>query len=255
MIDVYSLFLDFESDNNTSQNGFVRPNSDFLRIVNDISIKLWNKRTAKAEKSQEEKDKLFPFMVSKNIAVKSEGGYYGIALKPKDYGRFASARLIVHKDITLPSKDVDKGKCEGFETQEEITDKYYDNIKEVPVVHIDNQRWGAYVEHLTKGPTLEKPGITQVNDYFRIAPRKVSVVVIDYYKEPTPATFVYTLSEGNPQTGQGDQIIYDKAKSVPLQWPEQMRKEFLEELKSWYIQYTRDSNYSNISAQQKQVQP
>lgn len=253
MIDPYSLWLDFQSAVNTSLNGWFRPETDFVRAVNETSYKLWNDWTNKAEKSEEDKAKLFPFLKSKNIAVNSQGGYYGVAQKPTLYGRFASARIIVHKtDGTVPAKDVDDGKCDGFKTQEEITDEYYDQIKETKVAMIDNQRWSAYCEHLTKGPTLEKPGMTQINDIFRVAPRKVSVVVIDYYVEPKPATFKYTLTPGNVQTGSGDMIVYDSANSTKLEWPEQVRPEFLEHLKSWYIQATRDQLFSNISAQEKQ---
>lgn len=250
----YSLWLDFQADNNTAQNGFIRPESDFIRILNTISIKLWNKWTDKAEKSQEEKDKLFPFLKGKNIAVNSTAGYYGTFKKPVDYGRLASVRIIVHENKnTIPAKDIEDGKCDGFKSQEEINDEYYDNIIERRCVQIDNQRWAAFVEHLTKGPTLENPGITQLNDQFKVAPRKISVVALDYYVEPTPATFKYKVVPGNPQTGSGDQLIYDIS-SVPLQWPEQMRKEFLEELKSYFIQYTRDGNYNNINLSQKQVE-
>ncbi len=253
MIDPYSLWLDFNSIANTSINGWFRPETDFIRAVNQISIDLWNNYTGEAEKSEEIKSKLSPFLLSKNIAVQSSGGYYGVAKKPPLYGRFSSARIVVHSSGTIPAKDVDEGKCEGLKTQEEITDEYYDNIKEYKVQMIENQRWSAYCEHLSKGPTLAKPGITQINDYFRVAPRKISVIVIDYYKEPKPATFKYSLTPANIQTGSGDMIIYNSNSSEKLEWPEQMRNEFLEELKKWYIQFTRDQNFSNISAQQKQV--
>ncbi len=256
MIDLFSLWEDFQSAVNTSQNGWFRPETDFVRGTNEVSIMLWNKWTAKAEKSQEEKDKLFPFLKYKNLPVNTTSTYYGIAKKPKDYGRLASARIVVHKEQeTVPCKAIDNGKCEGFETNEEKTDKYFDEIREYPVTLIDDQRWGPFCQHLTKGPTLQRPGLTQVNDEFKVAPRKVSVIAIDYYIEPTPATFVFTTAPGNPQTGSGDQIIYDATNSVKLQWPEQVRNEFIEALKSWYIQYTRDQNFSSISAQQKQVNP
>lgn len=251
MIDVYSLWLDFDSAVNTSINGWFRPESDFIRAVNQISIDLWNDYTNKAEKSEEEKAKLFPFLISKNIPVTNQNAYYGIAKKPLLYGRFASARIVVHGETTLPSKEVDKGQCDGFESKEEIVDAYYDDIKESRVVMIDNQRWASYCEHLTKGPTLEKPGITQINDGFRVAPRKVSVLVLDFYKEPTPATFKFTLSPGSLETGSGDQIIYDTT-SVKLEWPEIARGDFLDKLKSWYAEFSRDQLLSNLNTQSKQ---
>lgn len=253
MIDVYSLWLDFDSAVNTSINGWFRPETDFVRAVNEISIKLWNKWTNDAEKSQESKDKLFPFLKSRNTTVENQSAYYGVAKKPPLYGRLASARIIVHADMTLPSKEVEEGKCEGFKSKEEITDEYYDNIKEFRVQIIDNQRWSSYCEHLTKGPTLEKPGITQINDGFKVAPRKVSVIVLDYYVEPKKATFNYTITVGNPQTGSGDQLVYNSVLSEKLEWPETVRKEFLDELVSWYSQYTRDQVLSSITAQNKQT--
>ena len=102
---------------------------------------------------------------------------------------------------------------------------------------------------------MARPGITQINDDFQVAPRKVSVIVFSYYVEPTEAIFKYTLTPGNIQTGSGDQLIYDKKNSEPLQWPEQMRKEFLEELKGWYLNYTQNWLGSNIASQQKQNNP
>lgn len=253
----YSIWLDLQAEVNTSPNGWVRPESDFIKELNKISIKLWNKYTGMAEKSQEVKDKLLPFLKSKNLIVQ-QTGYEGIATKPKDYGRYASARIVVHKEDTIPDKNVDSGKCEGFKTPEEqeaITQEYYDNIIQRQVELIDNQRWGAFLSHLTKGPTFEKPGMTQIDGNFKVAPRKVSVIVLDYYIEPIPATFDYTLSAGSVQTGSGEQVIYNATTSTPLQWGEQMREEFVQELKGWYVQAMRDSMLSNISAQQKQMNP
>lgn len=248
----YSLWLDLQAEVNTSPNGWVRPESDFIIELNKISIKLWNKYTGMAEKSQEIKDKLRPFLKSKNLIVKPSG-YEGVVIRPSDYGRFASAGIIVHKDSTVPDPQVDNGKCEGFKSQQEITDEYYDNIIQRDVKMIDNQRWRGFLSHLTKGPTFEKPGITEIDGNFKVAPRKVSVIILDYYTELIPATFNYTISSGNVQTGQGDQIIYNATTSEPLQWDEQMREEFVEELKKWFIQAMRDQMLSGISAQQKQV--
>ena len=257
MIDIYSLWLDFQSDNNTSQNGFVRPNTDFVRAVNDISIKLWNKYVEESQRSQSGRDKMFPFLRSKNIPVGSAGTYYGVAKKPADYGGFASASIVIHQDKTYPSKEIDGGKCEGWkgESLEELQDEYLDNVKTSQAVMIDNQRWDSFCTHKTKGPTFERPGITQVNNEFKVAPRKVSVIAINYYVLPKEAVFNFTVSPGSVQTGSGDQIIYNKTGSTQLEWPEQMKEEFTEELKAWYLNYTQNWVGSNISAQQKQINP
>lgn len=252
-IDTNDLWLDLAAAVNISQNGWFRPETDFIRAVNEISIKLWNKWTAVAEKSQEEKDKLFVFLKKKNIAVNTTASYYGTFPKPTDYGRLASARIVVHKEKTLPDKQIEDGKCDGLKTTEEINDEYYDNVSESVCDIIDNQRWAAYCQHLTKGPTLQKPGITQINNQFNVAPRKISVVALDYYIEPTPATYEYSVTAGNPQTGSGDQIVYN-TNSVKLQWPQQVRNEFLQELVNWYNRYIKDQERNNIHLSQKQVQ-
>ncbi len=251
-IDPNSLWQDLKSAVNIDQNGWFRPETDFIKGLNQVSIKLWNDYTGTAERMQEGKDKLFPFLRSKNIPVSSSATYYGVAAKPKDYGRLASARIVVHKEQTLPAKDIDNGICEGLKTPEEINDAYYDNVIEAVCEIIDNQRWGAYCQHLTKGPTLQKPGITQINDSFKVAPRKISVIALDYYIEPTPATYEYTTTSGNPQTGAGDQIIYNP-NSVKLQWPEQMRNELLQELKDWYYLYIQNQQANSINLSQRQV--
>lgn len=253
-IPTFSLWQDFQSENNLSQNGWFRPETDFIRGVNVTSVKLWNKYTGIAEKSQEAKDKLFPFQRSKNVVVSSASNYYGVAKKPDDYGRLASIRVVVHDTgTTCPCKAVDEGKCDGWESNEEFEDKYLDNVKEYAARIIDNQKWGAFCEHLTKGPKLSDPGVTQINDAFKVAPRKISVIVIDYYINPTPAIFKYTISPGNPQTGAGDQIIFDTT-SADVPWPEQVRREFLDELKDWYLLYVRDQVGNQISLSQKQLQ-
>jgi hypothetical protein len=254
MIDLFDLYNSFIAYVNTGTFGWFRPQTDFTEACNSISKELWVKWTREAEKSQEAKDFLMPFLRSKNIIV-STNGPYGKFSPPKNYGRYASARIIVSGDTCWPDKSVDGGKCEQgeFKSQEELTDEYFDSINQVDVELIDDQKWGAVNSHLTKKPTLSKPKIRQIDNGFEVAPRKVSVVVLDYYVEPKEATFVYTISPGNVQTGAGDQIIYDQKNSIPLEWPSTIRNEFLERLKIWYSRFTRDNTLAQIDLQQKQL--
>jgi len=252
MIDLFDLYNSFTSVVNTQIGGWFRPQTDFTKRCNDISKKLWVKWTREAEKSQECKDNLMPFLRSKNIIV-STTGPYGKFSPPKDYGRFASTRIIVSGEMCYPDKSVDNGKCEqgNFKSQEELTDEYFDSIKQVDVELIDDKKWGAVNSHLTKKPTLSKPKIRQIDNGFEVAPRKVSVIVLDYYVEPSEATFVYTISPGNVQTGAGDQIIYDDKNSKPLEWPATVRNEFLNELGLSYGIFVRDQFVTQATQQQK----
>lgn len=252
MIDSFDLYNSFQTYTNTFVGGWFRPQTDFIQRVNDISKMLWVKWINRAEKSQEAKDFLLPFLRSKNMIVSAKG-VYGTFQPPKDYGRFSTARIIVAKDTCLPDKSVDQGKCDNgdFKTQEEMTEEYFDSVKQFTVEMIDDGKWGAVNEHLTKGPTLSSPKMRQIDGGFEVSPRKISVIVLDYYVEPKEATFVYTISPGNVQTGAGDQLIYDKNNSDPLEWPATIRNEFIIELGISYGLFTRDTFVSQVTQQQK----
>lgn len=228
-----SLYNSFSSLVNTAQGSWFRPQTDFIVQANDVSIEVWNTLTVKAEKSQQEKDYLRNFLKTKNIIVTSQNNFYGILKVPAGYERFSAARLIVHKHTTLPDKAVDGGKCDGLKTTEEIKDEYYNDISQSEIDLIDDKNWAACLEHLKKMPTLKKPKMLQIEDGFRVAPRTVSVVVLDFYIKPQVATFEYSLSPGNEQTGAGDDIIYN-TNSKPFDWPLSVVPEFLWRLAQRY---------------------
>jgi hypothetical protein len=253
MISLFDLWRDFQAQNNTSQNGWWRPESDFERRVNNASISLWNDLIDEAERDQKTIDELKPFLISKNIIVKNENSFYGTINPPDDYGRFAGARVLLAGDICVPCKEVDNGACvnEECESDEKLKDDYYESICQVQVEKIDNQRWPSVLTHLTKRPTLENPKTTQMNGVFQVAPRKISVVVFNYYKKPLYATFKYTLTPANLQNGSGDVVVYDSNASQPLEWDESVKNDLLKILKKDYIGYTRDAEYAQIDNIQK----
>lgn len=241
MIDPYDLYTDFKAWVNTQQGGFFPPQSVFTKVLNIANFRLWNKWTAQAEKSQEIKDNLFPFLVSKNVTTKNANSYYCIAPQPENYGRFASAKILLNGE----NKCVDDKRI-GAKTDEELAQDYYDNVTESEVEMIDNQRWASLLKHLTKKPTFENPKITQINNEFKVAPKEVSVIVFNYYTIPKPAVFVYTVPPGNLQTGAGGQIVYNANASQSLQWPITVKEYLLETMKKVYIQYTRDMVFAKI---------
>lgn len=256
MIDPNELYTEFKAMMNTSQNGFWRPEADFITNVNVVSNQLWNNKIDVAERDQRIVDDLRNFLVPKNIITKIQKSFYAIVELPKEpeYGRYASARLFVAGNQCVPCKDVNEGKCDNgqFKTDEKLADDYYNTVCEIPIEKIDNQRWPSVLTHLTKRPTLANPKLTQIGGQFQVAPRDVSVVQLNYYRKPKDATFVYTLSEPNLQDGSGDVIIYNKEQSQPLEWPETVKNELLEMLKDMYLLYTRDSQGTQINSAQKQ---
>lgn len=252
MIDTFDLYNAFCSENNTYQGGLFRPERDFIRAVNTINLEIWNEWTAQAEKSQEIMDELSVFLKSANIIVQQTKHNYGLVSYEKDYGRFSSARILIHNDIAISDENLDTCKSIGgdcvpnnhketdIESQERI-EKYKDGITEKNIREISNSKWASIINHRSKNPTFEKPAMTQFEQGFRIAPRQATVVIFDYYIKPAQATFKYTLAPGNPQTGAGDYIIYDKNASKKLQWREGMIPEFINRLSKVYSKYTRDS--------------
>lgn len=251
-INMFSLWQSFMTAVNTAQGGFYRPQTDFQQKVNDISRELWVEWTNEAEKSQEARDNLIYFLQSQNIKVDRAQANYGLFSPPANYGRLASIRIIVTGDNkTVPSKDVNDGKCDGIESQEEINEKYYSEMSEVTVQMIDNMRWGSMLEHPKKGPSMKYPKATQIDKGFKVAPRDISVVRFDYYVEPEEAVFGYTLAAGDRQTGAGAQIIYNQAKSKDLPWPDTVRNEFIIRLGVSFGVFTRDQFLTQISTQQK----
>ena len=251
MIDLFDLYGSFQSVANVFIGGWWKLQNDFTKACNDISNEIWVKWTREAEKSQEARDSLIPFLKSKNIIVKSQNTYYGVAEMPENYGRYATARILVSGDNSYPAKDVDNGKCDGFKTDEELTEEFYDNMKERQVDIVDTQRWAACLNHETKYPTLLKPKMNEVDKLFRVAPRKISVIVLDYYVRPRDATFIYTTTTPNLDTGAGDQIIYNKKDSLPLEWNNTLRNEFIWRLGERFGAFTKDQFLSTVSTQQK----
>lgn len=255
----YELWLDFKAWVNTQQGGFMPPQSIFIRVANLASTKLWEKWVRDAEKSQEIRDNLLPFLVSKNVKTVRSNSYYNTATPPPDYGRYASCKILVAKEnVTVPAQDVDKGKCYNangkltkFESDQDLAENYYENVSEREVTLVDNQRWSAALQHLTKKPTFDNPKITQINHCFKVAPKEVGVIVLNYYIEPVDAVFGYTAVPGNLQTGSGGAIVYDPKKSKDFQWDNTVKNDLLEMIKEVYIGFTRDGLYQQINAQQK----
>lgn len=251
MLSLFTIWQSFQSVYNTSQNSFFRPQTDFQEQVNDISYGLWDKWTRMSEKDQQIRDFLSSFLISKNILVTPRNSYYGFLKKPDNYGRWGAARVYTLKDACIPCPDIDNGKCKGYQTKEEIKEEYYSLIEESVIDLIDEQRWAGCLKHKTKAPSLTKPKMLQIDGGWRVAPRTVSIVAFDFYKEPKEGTFKYTVVPGNAETGAGDYIEYDAATSTPLEWPPTVINYFVWELGTRFGLFTQNPLILQFAQQQK----
>lgn len=256
-IDPNDLYNDFIATVNTFQGGFYPPASVFIRVANDVSIEMWEEKTAVAENNQKNQDDLYVFLRTKNCIVVATNTNYGMTNYPEDYGAYSSARVVLFQGKFVGYEDCETCGSKPDQDEEERyqqVQRYLDGLVEHDVKKINNSKWGNCLSSETKPPTFEKPKITQVNKGFKVAPRGIPVIVLDYYINPAAATFEFTKVPGNPQTGAGDQIIYNKNTSVPFQWNKNVINEFLWRLGERFGIYTRDqflAQYSNQKQKEK----
>ena len=254
MINMFDLWGKFCSDNNVFQGGMFRPERDFEKDVNSISLEAFADFTAQDEKSQQIIDWLSPFANTVNIITTPLSGNEVLAKYPHDnkgeiiYGAYKAARSLQHKEKCLCDESSDvyqDGKCASatdteLQRQKRI-EAYKDGITEVEIIPVKSSAWASCLTHETKCPTFENPKLTQFKDGFKVAPRQVSVIVLDYYRNPVPAKFAYSIAPGNPQTGAGDYLIYNQAQSKDLEWPQSMIPYFLDKLQQKYAKFTLNS--------------
>lgn len=154
-MDVFDLYNDFASLVNTFQGGSFPFEEAFIRNVNVIMFDIWNRETRNARKSQESKDNVIAFLVSKNIIIpKNSFSRYSIVPTPTDYGRFSSMRIVLvnttTSTVTIPDTSINKGKCwDGKRSivtqvppQNTIT-----SISEVSVEEINDDQWAGCLQH------------------------------------------------------------------------------------------------------------
>lgn len=248
MIDIYELYKDFASRVNTWQGGNFRFESDFVRNVNTIYYDIWEREAKNARKSQESKDNMIAFHVSKNIAIKPNiFERYCKPVLPVNYGRFSSARIILQKIddknlLTVPDVNVDKGKCYTGNTvvKIDLPSKKSASVSEIPIELIDDAQWAGCMQHLKKYPSISAPKMIQIDGTFQIAPKEISVILFSYYTMPEPAFASVTYTDGDDQNGNGDEVVYNKQKSKQILFPLNLKNEFLWRLGEIYGYFTRE---------------
>jgi len=248
-LDIYELWLAFNGLVNSTQGGFYPPATVFISAVNVISKQMWTDKTEMAENNQALEDELFPFIQTKNcIVINGATSTYGFFTYPKDYGAFSASRMIFYDGQVVTGDEECGGASADDETQYELIDLYLDNIVEVNVTKISSSKWASCLSSFTKSPTLQNPKITQTATGMKVSPRKIGVIVLDYYTQPIDAVFAYDVTTPNLQTGSGDQIIYNKDKSTQLQWSNTLIDEFLWRLAERFGITTKDTFLTQFAA-------
>lgn len=245
MILIDDLYNAVNGEVNTSQSGFVQPNL-FDLMCWKVSMKLFKKKCREAERSQEITDDIALFLKSVNIMVTvPNGSNYGRISYPANYGYFMSARIYVDdKAATCP--------CPNSESDDTICGKWGDKnaqsnivLSEVPMGKIDNSRWSGILDHSRLKPTLESPKMTQYADGFKVAPKQVSIMTLDYYRLPVRSKWNYIAV--------GDYFQFTPIGSVDLDWTADMFGEFVDSLKILYMLCLRDPEGFQMAIKAEEV--
>jgi hypothetical protein len=249
MIDLFDLYERFRARVNTHQGGHASPQRVFLGWVKDINIELFNEYYKAYEKNKDISDKLSPFYQTFNVVVTSlQGQMYDLIKRPAGYSRIGSIRIYRIGDMCAGYKGNKTIDCNGVETTECPTLLDQDELfqlqasqdakrKEIEVDRLDSARWGALSKRISKGPTIDAPKFTLYDQGFKIAPKRLGVVIVDFFRLPVEPTFAYTII--NP--GQEDEAIqYNQAQSVKLEWDPTLIPEFLSRLEVLYGAYIRN---------------
>ena len=258
-INIFDLWISLRNNVNTQQGGFIKPQTNFIQWVNDISMELFREKIAQWQKNQQITDELIPFLKTVNVTLSPQPGKnYDIAAYPDDYGYFSSARILVNTDTkcgcalspeTIPLVNGKDGKCTTYEDPEykEIAARNAGaDLCELAITNVDNQRWSSACDSSFKRPAYNAPIITQFGGGIKVAPRNLGIIILDYFKAPRKAVFAYTL-------GAEDNIIYDANASIQLEWPETVKGEFLARLQKRYGMYVREDSVYNWSEQERQI--
>lgn len=248
-INLYNdLWLPLISQVNWNQGGFIRPQTNFQQWVNEVSDELFREKVSEFQRSQRITDDLYPFLKSINATATAQPGKnYAIVAFPEDYESFSSARVMLpgnddnascgcvvdNKDMQLLDKN---GKCLNYVDPDYAAIRRQNqgsDLCEYEISAVDNQKWGAACNHAFKKPTIRKPVLTQNAAGFMVIPKNIGFIVLDYFKVPRKAVFSYTV-DGS------DNIVYDPATSVQLEWPRTVKTEFLNRLLKKYGIYIRE---------------
>lgn len=247
MITVCQLWNYFRGRENTSQLGHTKP-SNFISWLHEEQIAMQNKLIEDLGNNQTVTDNLRPFAKSVQIAV-SDFISGSIIPYPVGYRRFSSLRYFSKKingvgclcaDIPLMDKEgnckpvADCGKPLTEEDKVELANS--EDLCENSIDMIPNQKWGSVCQHEIVGPSLELPYATQFDKGFKVLPKKLGYVVLDYIEIPILPVFKFTEIRHK---------INCIAGSTSVAWGEEMLPEILSRLKVRYNAFIRnEAGYS-----------
>lgn len=179
-IDKFKQFVEFVS--NKVQVGNSVTITQFNELANRAQMQLFEKDRQIFLTNQETSDYLELFLKSIVVSVPPSGN----VPYPADFQHTASMRAYYYRP---DGKSV-----------------------EVPVDPVKNRDWGQiYASQLNPG-TKRFPKYTEFRKEYRVLPKDIGIIMIDYFKTPIPPVWNYTVASGRP--------VYDPTGSVDFEWDE-----------------------------------
>lgn len=227
-ININTFRIQFINSANKWKSGTCPP-ARLDNFLQQASIELFNEKVMAASQNQKIDDDLRPFLKSVNLPVTyPEGLNYGLTTRPSDYQKFWSMRAFFAeakdegiKSCSCPTADNTLCVADSNTEVEEIPLDQLPIVKEVQVTKTDAGRWASVLSHRFKSPTLDKPACTQYDAGFKVAPRNLNVVTLDYYRLPVTAFFAYTQLPSL-------YYLYNPTLSINIEWPETVLDELLD---------------------------
>ena len=199
-MDLFELYNDACADLNTQQTGHLRPQRNFQSWINTISLDLFNYIYSLGGKNQKLKDLLdlaFLKPVNAPLTVVA-GANYDFITAPADYAYFGSVRAFKNesKNCGCICEKVDilngEGICGAYDDPDfqEIRELYKGIATgETRARKIDNNKWGSALDHKLKKPSWNRVLLTEVEKGFKVVPKGMGIVLLDYYRYPVKAFF------------------------------------------------------------------
>lgn len=245
MIDINVLFLAVCYACNTWQRGFLRPNSNFIQWAWEASQEEHNEQFTAWEAGQRSEDNYAkPFLKCVNVQISAvTGAPYDQFSYPADYRFFSAARyrlntkqiggsiddrfpVCINGKIQEQEGSANPGHVDPDELKKELRD-VQDGVQEITVNKEPNIRFGSIMGHKLRRPTLENltkdrpPIISQFQNGFRVYPKGLRYIQLDYIVAPAKPIYNFTINSSN------DTIVYVSSGSVQLEWDPSLQSKFV----------------------------
>lgn len=209
-----------------------------------------NALVKKLEENQVVEDALRPFIKRVQIPVKDYAGG-GIIPYPSNYKGYSAMRFYSREkggcgclcgDIEVMDKDGSCVPVEGFDdSPHPVTELCESEIKKVP-----SGKWAAVCSHKTRGPSIDRPYTTQFDEGFKVLPKEIGFVVLDYIAMPPRPVLNVTLDAMHNE-------IYNPVGAVDLLWSEDMLPEIMAGLKKRFGSFVRNPDLYGQGAAEKEL--